>query len=568
MEGLRFKGYKSFTQEYVEILEFEKINVFIGKNNSGKSSCLDIIKDIIDPNELDKNPFLKNGLEIQLVHALSEEEIRYVFSENTFGGGIPTENHYMFGKNYIGKKMNFRISVEKDYRTRERDFQYQYVENKNVFEAEYNNYWNQFGERMRSLWKEYEFRRLDAERNIVPEVESNDENINLNGEGASNLIRKIINYSEYDENIVQEELLTALNAIIYPETTYENIKIQQVDDAGELKWEIFLQEKGKRYALSKMGSGLKTIILVLANLLIIPKLKAYKNKKIIYAFEELENNLHPALQRKLFEYIYKYAQDNDIMIFLTTHSHVAINTFCDKEGTQIFHVEKQDGVSKMHKIDDYISKTTLLNDLDVRASDILQSNGIIWVEGPSDRVYIKRWLKIFGGDEIEEGRDYQFLYYGGRLLSHYTAEQDCEDLISILLTNRNAAIVIDSDKRKNNSKINETKKRVKNEFEKYGAFCWITKGKEIENYLEKEAIEEAFGKKVGKQCEQYQLFPEYIGPICPTFKKVEFAQKVVPYVIQERASKMLDLEKQVKSLYAVIKNGIRNKKETSNPIEP
>lgn len=553
MEGLRFKGYKSFTQEYVEILEFEKINVFIGKNNSGKSSCLDIIKDIIDPNELDKNPFLKNGLEIQLVHALSEEEIRYVFSENTFGGGIPTENHYMFGKNYIGKKMNFRISVEKDYRTRERDFQYQYVENKNVFEVEYNNYWNQFGERMRSLWKEYEFRRLDAERNIVPEVESNDENINLNGEGASNLIRKIINYSEYDENIVQEELLTALNAIIYPETTYENIKIQQVDDAGELKWEIFLQEKGKRYALSKMGSGLKTIILVLANLLIIPKLKAYKNKKIIYAFEELENNLHPALQRKLFEYIYKYAQDNDIMIFLTTHSHVAINTFCDKEGTQIFHVEKQDGVSKMHKIDDYISKTTLLNDLDVRASDILQSNGIIWVEGPSDRVYIKRWLKIFGGDEIEEGRDYQFLYYGGRLLSHYTAEQDCEDLISILLTNRNAAIVIDSDKRKNNSKINETKKRVKNEFEKYGAFCWITKGKEIENYLEKEAIEEAFGKKVGKQCEQYQLFPEYIGPICPTFKKVEFAQKVVPYVIQERASKMLDLEKQVKSLYAVIK---------------
>lgn len=553
MEGLRFKGYKSFTQEYVEILEFEKINVFIGKNNSGKSSCLDIIKDIIDPNELDKNPFLKNGLEIQLVHALSEEEIRYVFSENTFGGGIPTENHYMFGKNYIGKKMNFRISVEKDYRTRERDFQYQYVENKNVFEAEYNNYWNQFGERMRSLWKEYEFRRLDAERNIVPEVESNDENINLNGEGASNLIQKIINYSEYDENIVQEELLTALNAIIYPETTYENIKIQQVDDAGELKWEIFLQEKGKRYALSKMGSGLKTIILVLANLLIIPKLKAYKNKKIIYAFEELENNLHPALQRKLFEYIYKYAQDNDIMIFLTTHSHVAINTFCDKEGTQIFHVEKQDGVSKMHKIDDYISKTTLLNDLDVRASDILQSNGIIWVEGPSDRVYIKRWLKIFGGDEIEEGRDYQFLYYGGRLLSHYTAEQDCEDLISILLTNRNAAIVIDSDKRKNNSKINETKKRVKNEFEKYGAFCWITKGKEIENYLEKEAIEEAFGKKVGKQCEQYQLFPEYIGPICPTFKKVEFAQKVVPYVIQERDSKMLDLEKQVKSLYAVIK---------------
>ena len=551
MEGLRFRGYKAFTQEYVEILEFEKINVFIGRNNSGKSSCLDIIEDIIDANALAKNPFLKNGLEIQLVHPLSEEEIRYVFRENVSGAGIEID-HYAFGKKYIGKKMNFGVGIE-NYKNGENHFQYYYVENENIFVRKYNRYWTQFGRRMENSWEKYEFRRLDAERNIVPEVESNDENINLNGEGASNLIRKIINYSEYDENIVQEELLAALNAIIYPETTYENIKIQQIDDGEELKWEIFLQEKGERYALSKMGSGLKTIILVLANFLIIPKLKAYKDKKIIYAFEELENNLHPALQRKLFEYIYKYAQDNDIMIFLTTHSHVAINTFCDKEGTQIFHVEKQDGVSKMHKIDDYISKTTLLNDLDVRASDILQSNGIVWVEGPSDRVYIKRWLKVFGDDEIEEGRDYQFLYYGGRLLSHYTAEQDCEDLISILLTNRNAAIVIDSDKRKNNSKINETKKRVKNEFEKYGAFCWITKGKEIENYLEKEAIEEAFGKKIGKQCEQYQLFPEYIEPICSTFKKVEFAQKVVPYVIQERASKMLDLEKQVKSLYAVIK---------------
>lgn len=35
MEGLRFKGYKSFTQEYVEILEFEKINVFIQKTTQG-----------------------------------------------------------------------------------------------------------------------------------------------------------------------------------------------------------------------------------------------------------------------------------------------------------------------------------------------------------------------------------------------------------------------------------------------------------------------------------------------------------------------------------------------------
>ena len=32
----------------------------------------------------------------------------------------------------------------------------------------------------------------------------------------------------------------------------------------------------------------------------------------------------------------------------------------------------------------------VLSNLGIRASELLQSNGVIWVEGPSDRVYIKR----------------------------------------------------------------------------------------------------------------------------------------------------------------------------------
>lgn len=100
-----------------------------------------------------------------------------------------------------------------------------------------------------------------------------------------------------------------------------------------------------------------------------------------------------------------------------------IHRDAEKHPTLASDVEKKNGISTIHKISDYISKTALLNDLDVRASDILQSNGIIWVEGPSDRVYIKHWLEILGSGDIEEGRDYQFLYYGGRLLSHYTTEK-------------------------------------------------------------------------------------------------------------------------------------------------
>ena len=95
---------------------------------------------------------------------------------------------------------------------------------------------------------------------------------------------------------------------------------------------MFLKEAGmSRCPLSRMGSGLKTIILVLLNLLVISELDEYKDKKMVYGFEELENNLHPAMQRKLFEYIYEFAEKNDVQVFITTHSHVAINAFYDKQ---------------------------------------------------------------------------------------------------------------------------------------------------------------------------------------------------------------------------------------------
>ena len=41
--GIRFRNYKSFKNEYAEI-PLNKINVFIGRNNCGKSSCIDIIE--------------------------------------------------------------------------------------------------------------------------------------------------------------------------------------------------------------------------------------------------------------------------------------------------------------------------------------------------------------------------------------------------------------------------------------------------------------------------------------------------------------------------------------------
>ena len=189
-------------------------------------------------------------MDIQVIHELSEQQVRDVFSENTYGGRIPGRNHYEFGKNYIGKKMRFSVSTKMEsYAERRAAFKYEYIMHESIFEKQYNGYWKKFVNEKVNLWEDCEFRRLDAERNIVAEIESNEEDVNVNGEGASNLIRKIINYSEYDEKLVQEKLLNALNSIIYPDAKFEDIKIQQISSGENSKWEIYLHEDGKRYAL-------------------------------------------------------------------------------------------------------------------------------------------------------------------------------------------------------------------------------------------------------------------------------------------------------------------------------
>lgn len=43
-KGIRFKGYKAFTADtYTELDNLSRVSVIIGKNNSGKSSVIDVM---------------------------------------------------------------------------------------------------------------------------------------------------------------------------------------------------------------------------------------------------------------------------------------------------------------------------------------------------------------------------------------------------------------------------------------------------------------------------------------------------------------------------------------------
>lgn len=535
IKHVKIRGYKVFSNnENTIINNISRINVIIGKNNSGKTSLLDVMELVYS-----QRTNLVVGRDVsELVFAVpyNDEIVDSAFEGfASIGGWRP----YQFKKEVEGKLLSVNIVGNTG------------VE---VIQAGAISDLGSHGRRAAIPIEEERrhtiFRKISAERNIVPEEETSVE-LGSNGDGASNLIRAFLNESTYDETVIEKELLESLNSIMAPDAYFENIKIQQVEQNGKKLWEVFLQEKDMpRIPLSKTGSGLKTIVLVLLNLIVIPKLEQYKESKFVYGFEELENNLHPALQRRLFDFLYKFSQTNGVVIFLTTHSHIAINAFYGKDSTSLYHVVKDGNCAKVKSIESFIDKAAILQDLDVKASDLFQTNGIIWVEGPSDRIYIKRWLEIFTPNKFKEGIDYQFLYYGGRILSQYSAKEET-DLINIITTNRNAAIIIDSDKRYSNTPLNNTKKRIIQEFKDLQMFSWVTKGKEIENYIPKDAIEKMLGVTIVDECRQYELFPDYISSVYQNFsyKKVPFANKIKEYITAENSSSILDLKKQIDLLY-------------------
>lgn len=474
-DSIVVKNYKCFDAEGGGFDKIMPINIIIGKNNSGKSSLIDLVRYLIEQNQ-DFIETGRNGLksEVLVTHELTVQEIARVFSANAISGGIKG-NHFEYGKQFAGKKYSYVLSKG----------------SKIFHKAEFNvvpevqDLVSRVAIVIKSPIENKKFCNISAERDILPEEVS--ENIELypNGSGATNLVQHILNNTDQDSKLIEQKLLKELNFIINPDIKIKRILVQINLNK---KWEIFFEDSEEnRIALSKMGSGVKTVLLVLLNLIVRPDFEGRKRESYVFAFEELENNLHPSLQRRLYYYIKSFSENTPTYFFLTTHSNIVIDAFSAYENSQIIHV-MHDGIkSKVSTLLSYQGTKDILNDLGLKASDILQSNGIIWVEGPSDRNYINKWLSILS-PELKEGVHYSIMFYGGRLLSNLSFDFEWfnNDMIPLIKINGNSYVVIDKDGKSMNTRINETKERIIREVGE--SKFWITKGREIENYLSESVI--------------------------------------------------------------------------------
>lgn len=558
---LKAKNLKCFGVEPQGFDVLEKVNIIIGKNNSGKSSLIDLIEYAVNPSNEKLSNLAHKGTkaEVALTLQLTEDDIKQVFSASISGGYIPGSSHQEYGMKWVKSPLTLLLQGG--------GFNYEPSSNSlfaDIREEIRNEKANLIAKNKHNPFRSFVFKKLSAERDIQPEgqPDTSTPHLSANGSGATQIIQAFLNFRNRKRSLVEEELLTALNKIFNPDSNFERITAQQ--DEVTKTWEIYLYEskKGGWISLSASGSGLKTVILVLINLILVPNLLNKTMDGFIYAFEELENNLHPALQKRLFAYLYKTSLKHNTCFIFTTHSNVVIDLFVNKENAQLLHVKHDGESASISRVENYGSRTEVLNDLEYRASDLLQSNGIVWVEGPSDRIYFNKWIEILSHGELNEGIDYQCVIYGGALKSHLTANEPDEvgKAIAVLNVNRNAIFLTDSDRETSKGKLKATVKRLRSEFEKWNQSMFlITEGREVENYLPGDAIRRAFGLEKIKDIEKFEKADTYLAYLkkktgLKSLSKLTLAEKASQHFTQENLGSSFGLKTDIKKVISTIKS--------------
>ncbi len=545
--SLKVRNYKCFGDTPEGFDSIRPINLIVGKNNSGKSALLEIIDYATERTGLPTDLGYK-GAESSLVFSmpLTGEEIEKAFLQSASAGGIPGTSHWDYGKRWIDQPLTWALKHKQKR-------QFIDIDPPNEVSEALPNL-QQLATQANNPFKHLYFKRLYSDRDIRIEGENDTLDIKNDGTGLTNTVRGFLNRADLDSALVERTMLDDLNTISAPDARFSDILVQQYNDK---RWEIYLEEEGKgRIPLTHTGSGFKTILLVLAFVHLLPAYTKVDLDSFIFGFEELENNLHPSLHRRLLLYIRGIAEKWETSFFITTHSSVAIDMFSSDEMCQIVHVTHDGDRASSCIAKTYVENKGVLDDLDVRASDLLQSNAIVWVEGPSDRLYFNRWMELASDGEVHEGQHYQCIFYGGRLLWHLSAKEPdikLDDLVQIFRVNRNAILMMDSDKTSSHSKISPVKKRIITELDSVGGRAWLTNGREIENYIPMAALRELYGNGKISELGQYQEFAEYLDSvkvgIGKRFKrsKVVFAEQVCPHMTKENINGVYDLMKQINS---------------------
>lgn len=569
VNAISVSGYRSFgTNQYFE--KFTKINLFIGQNNCGKSNILRLLHEVYSDMFATINPMKFDALD------------RHMPGPSLFTIGIPvslrTEENGDFAEFFSqinphfspdGRNTSETCEVLKVFQEKAKNdglkdawfsfgFDRKLVDIpawKEAFdtlsESNIKGLWGKLtgssrGSRAQHWFPETLARLTPKPAQIkaimIPAIRQigkhGSESEDFSGDGIIERLVKLQNPDAHNQT--DRKKFEAINKFLQT-VTDNNTALIEVPHERDT---ILVHMDGKTLPLDSLGTGIHEVIILAS--------AATTLDNTVVCMEEPELHLNPILQKKLIRYL---SESTTNQYFITTHSAALMDT----PNAEIYHVQMDNGQSIVERVTSDRHRSVVCEDLGYHPSDLLQANCVVWVEGPSDRLYLNYWIGS-RSPTLVEGIHYSIMFYGGRLAAHLCGndiDEDIADFISLRRLNRRGVIVIDSDRKQKGARINETKKRLQGEFSNGPGYAWITDGREIENYVPEARIKEAIfkTKPSARPTSKINKYENVLSIITKGNKQAQASKVDVARQITSSGDpdfSILDLDKQINKLVKFI----------------
>ncbi|MFC4164199.1 AAA family ATPase [Epilithonimonas zeae] len=291
----------------------------------------------------------------------------------------------------------------------------------------------------------------------------------LNARNARKEIRK--RFEDF-ETFVQNNFFSGKKIDIVAE--FDKDKSLNGDNSGEIIT-IHIDGENDTRKLYELGDGIQAIIILMYQIFMA------ENDSTIF-IDEPELNLHPGMQRLFFEQI---SLNNDITkknltYFISTHSNHLLDLTLESDNVSIysFNPVLEKGNKKIIVRNVNSGNNELLKDLGVNNTSVFLANSSIWVEGISDRNYIKSFLRAYCDDDNKrnypkEDIDFAFFEYAGGNIEHYIFGDELDEIdddekflkeINTLALSNKIFLFADSDMAKEGTKKFERLKLLEEKF--------------------------------------------------------------------------------------------------------